>query len=117
MKNIGLTAAKTRHASAMVAHALCSAACSAEIIVRCWLQAFEVAIMLAGRVFDAGASLGFNMWMLDLGGGVSSELHATKSDVIGMSGVPAVVNAALAKYFPENGNYQIIAEPGRSAQL
>ncbi len=78
----------------------------------CW-QAFEVAIRLARSVFDIGTLLGFRMRMLDLGGGVSSQVDDVSGDVIGMCGVPSVVNAALAHYFPEAVDYEIIAEPGR----
>lgn len=72
-----------------------------------------MAIRLARNVFDIGTSYGFDMRMLDLGGGISSQVDDISGDVMGMYGVPAVVNAALAHYFPEGHNYQIIAEPGR----
>ena len=35
--------------------------------------------------------------------------------VVGMGGVPSVVNAALAKYFPAEEGIIVIAEPGRCA--
>jgi diaminopimelate decarboxylase len=37
------------------------------------VQAFEVAIRLARRVFDQAAALGFAMRLLDLGGGLTAQ--------------------------------------------
>ena len=53
------------------------------------------------------AALGFDMDLLDIGGGFCSGAGFT-------GGVPSAVNAALAEYFPASMGVQIIAEPGRS---
>ncbi|CAL8464362.1 g3897 [Coccomyxa elongata] len=77
-------------------------------------QAFEVAIRLARGIFDMGASLGLrSMHILDIGGGFTAQVDAACDSVMGIGGVPSVVNAALATHFPLGCGYDIIAEPGR----
>lgn len=41
------------------------------------------------------------------------QVDAAGDTVMGIGGVPSVVNAALAMHFPPNCGYDIIAEPGR----
>ena len=75
-------------------------------------QAFTFAIELARKAFDLGISLGFDMKILDVGGGFCGG----KFDVSGkvdLEGVPAALNAALSEHFPESTGVSIIAEPGR----
>lgn len=69
----------------------------------------------AKKVFQMGEQLGFNMTLLDLGGGYPGTANAPVS----FEETATVINAALARYFPEvdeNGvpsQVRIIAEPGR----
>lgn len=67
---------------------------------------FREAISYARKIFDYAASLGYNMHLLDIGGGFPG-LRGTSIDKIA-----EVVNRALIDYFPDP-NVHIIAEPGR----
>uniref|UniRef100_A0A3B5A0X3 ornithine decarboxylase n=1 Tax=Stegastes partitus TaxID=144197 RepID=A0A3B5A0X3_9TELE len=59
--------------------------------------AYKQAIADARYVFDVASLLGFQMRLLDIGGGFSG----------------IVINAALDKYFPPGSGVEVIAEPGR----
>jgi hypothetical protein len=74
-------------------------------------SAFWNAIAAARAVFDAGHALGFDMSVLDIGGGFCGGT-ASAGGAGDLGGVPAAVNAALAAFFPEDGNVRVIAEPG-----
>lgn len=70
---------------------------------------FSQAISDARCVFDMGAELGFNMNLLDIGGGFPGS-----DDVeLKFEEITAVINPALDKYFPSDSKVKIIAEPGR----
>lgn len=71
-------------------------------------NAFGVAIQQARDVFDKGLQLGFDMKLLDIGGGFPGQESAPVSFIE----IAQVVNMALDKYFPEE-SINIIAEPGR----
>jgi ornithine decarboxylase len=62
------------------------------------------AVRDASDVFELGQKLGFNMKMLDVGGGFSYESLGSASEVLRL---------ALDEYFPVSTNVEIIAEPGR----
>jgi len=73
---------------------------------------FATAIALARTAFDVGASLGFSMDLLDIGGGFAAP--ARRSDGgLDLGPAPAAVNAALAAHFPPCCGVRVIAEPGR----
>ncbi|XP_063047132.1 ornithine decarboxylase 1-like [Engraulis encrasicolus] len=72
-------------------------------------QAYAHALSDARYVFDLGAELGYNMNLLDIGGGFPGKEH-TK---LKFEEYTAVINPALEKYFPVNSGVKIIAEPGR----
>ncbi|XP_017331661.1 ornithine decarboxylase isoform X1 [Ictalurus punctatus] len=70
---------------------------------------YTQAIADARYVFDMGAELGYNMTLLDIGGGFpGSDDFKLKFEEI-----TAVINPALDKYFPADCGVRIIAEPGR----
>lgn len=71
--------------------------------------AFKQAIEDARRVFDIANSLGFQMSLLDIGGGFTGrdDFHVTFEEV------SEVINGALDEFFPSDSGVQIIAEPGR----
>lgn len=71
-------------------------------------NAFGVAIQQAREVFDKGLQLGFDMKLLDIGGGFPGQ----ESAPVSFGEIAQVVSMALDKYFPEE-SIQIIAEPGR----
>ncbi|GMH41891.1 hypothetical protein BSKO_09801 [Bryopsis sp. KO-2023] len=71
--------------------------------------AFTEAIRLARTCFDQALALGFNMQILDIGGGFSGG-QVPKTD---LDGVPDAVNRALDIHFPVASGVKIIAEPGR----
>lgn len=69
---------------------------------------FRKAIAAARELFDYAATLGYNLSLLDIGGGFPGD---TGTDI---SVIADVVNAALEDYFPPgDDNVEIIAEPGR----
>ncbi|XP_030054727.1 ornithine decarboxylase [Microcaecilia unicolor] len=72
-------------------------------------QTFVQAVADARCVFDMGAELNFNMYLLDIGGGFpgSEDVRLKFEEITG------VINPALDKYFPSDLGVQIIAEPGR----
>lgn len=74
--------------------------------------AFSEAIAVARSAFDEGLALGFDMRILDVGGGFSGGNFDVNGNV-DLGGVPEAVNAALDLHFPEASGVHIIAEPGR----
>ncbi|XP_046919366.2 antizyme inhibitor 2 [Dermatophagoides farinae] len=78
-------------------------------------NSYQQAISNAKYVFDIGEKLGFNMTLLDIGGG----FPGTSNAVIPFDDIVKVINESLDIYFPEfdsNGmksKVKIIAEPGR----
>jgi ornithine decarboxylase len=71
--------------------------------------AFPLAVAKARAAFDMAISMGFDMTVLDLGGGYSGNL----TDGITMEKVAASLNAALEAHFPAAAGVRVIAEPGR----
>ncbi|KAK1343900.1 hypothetical protein QTO34_014456 [Cnephaeus nilssonii] len=68
----------------------------------CWPSLMPTA------VFDMGAKVGFNMYLLDIGGGFPGPEDAKlKFEIV------SVINPALDKYFPSDLGVILIAEPGR----
>nr|XP_033500548.1 ornithine decarboxylase-like [Epinephelus lanceolatus] len=71
--------------------------------------AFKQAIADARRVFDIANLLGFQMTLLDIGGGFSGrDDYQVKFEEFS-----EVINGALDEFFPPDSGVQIIAEPGR----
>ncbi|CAG8627553.1 279_t:CDS:2 [Ambispora leptoticha] len=71
-------------------------------------NAFADAVYRAKCVFDQASELGFNLQLLDVGGGFS---HERFGDGITFEKIAAVLGPAIDKYFPPN--IRVIAEPGR----
>ncbi|XP_024250968.1 antizyme inhibitor 1b [Oncorhynchus tshawytscha] len=69
------------------------------------LQAYTHALSDARCVFDMGAELGFNMSILDIGGGFSGSEFQLKQ-------VHTTVRLLLDAYFPTLSGVQVIAQPG-----
>lgn len=67
---------------------------------------FRKAIAAAREIFDYANTLGYNMYLLDIGGGYPGG-HGTSIDKIA-----EIVNLALDTYFPDP-SVHVIAEPGR----
>ncbi|XP_064412448.1 ornithine decarboxylase isoform X1 [Latimeria chalumnae] len=72
-------------------------------------QTFVQAISDARCVFDMGAEFGFNMYLLDIGGG----FPGSEDVKLKFEEITAVINPALDKYFPSDSGIKVIAEPGR----
>nr|XP_055028855.1 ornithine decarboxylase 1-like isoform X3 [Misgurnus anguillicaudatus] len=72
-------------------------------------ETYSQAISDARYVFDMGAELGYNMKLLDIGGG----FPGSKDIKLKFEEIAAVVNSALDKYFPADCGVRVIAEPGR----
>ena len=71
--------------------------------------AFPIAVGKAREAFDVALAMGFDMKVLDLGGGYSGNLTGG----VTMAAVAASLNAALDEHFPAASGVRIIAEPGR----
>ncbi|KAK3563803.1 hypothetical protein QTP86_034527, partial [Hemibagrus guttatus] len=72
-------------------------------------EAYAQAIADARCVFDMGAELGYNMTLLDIGGG----FPGSDNFKLMFEEITAVINPALDKYFPADSGVRIIAEPGQ----
>ncbi|GAA6096936.1 ornithine decarboxylase-like isoform X1 [Tachysurus ichikawai] len=72
-------------------------------------ETFTQAIADARCVFDMGAELGYNMTLLDIGGG----FPGSDDSKLKFEEITAVINPALDKYFPADSGVRIISEPGR----
>lgn len=70
-------------------------------------EVYQRAIGVCRQLFTAATKLGFNMRLLDLGGGYPG---GKNTDIYEVS---QVINAALATHFPEGSGVRVIAEPGR----
>ncbi|XP_046682080.1 ornithine decarboxylase-like [Homalodisca vitripennis] len=68
---------------------------------------FRRAISAARNLFDLGSQLGFNMHLLDIGGGYPGNRGSS------IDKIADVVNAALDEFFPLTMGVSVIAEPGR----
>lgn len=73
--------------------------------------AFEEAIASADAAFAAGAAHGFDMRLLDIGGGFSSGSFSLQ----GERSLTGAVARALDRHFPAERGVRIISEPGRYA--
>ncbi|XP_060709420.1 ornithine decarboxylase [Hemiscyllium ocellatum] len=72
-------------------------------------QTYAQAIADARFVFDLGVEYGYNMYLLDIGGG----FPGSEDTKLKFEEIAAVINPALDKYFPIDSGVQVIAEPGR----
>ncbi|XP_017683926.1 PREDICTED: antizyme inhibitor 2 [Lepidothrix coronata] len=72
-------------------------------------QAFAQAVAAAQLVFDMGTELGYQMHLLDIGGG----FPGTEDTRAWFEEIAAVVNSALDLYFPDGSGVEIVARPGR----
>ncbi|CAI4227077.1 unnamed protein product [Auanema sp. JU1783] len=71
-------------------------------------SAYYTAIMHARTLFDIGKGLGFNMKILDMGGGFPGAEHHMPFETIA-----EVIRKSLDEFFPYGSNVRLIAEPGR----
>ncbi|CAF1435003.1 unnamed protein product [Rotaria sordida] len=72
-------------------------------------KAFVDAIQNARTIMNYGIKLGFNMNLLDIGGGFPGNTGTENY----FSEIATAVNRALEEHFPNDGTIRIIAEPGR----
>ncbi|KAJ7991038.1 hypothetical protein DPEC_G00293100 [Dallia pectoralis] len=70
---------------------------------------YSQAIYDARYVFDLATEVGFNMTLLDIGGG----FPGSEDTKLKFEEITGVINPALDKYFPADSGIRIIAEPGR----
>lgn len=77
--------------------------------------AYATALSKARMVFDTAKQFGYNPWVLDIGGGMSTATDPdTGAVMFGNSGFGEVVSSTLEHYFPpEYGPIRVIGEPGR----
>ncbi|XP_037234547.1 antizyme inhibitor 2 isoform X1 [Falco rusticolus] len=72
-------------------------------------QAFARAVAAAQLAFDVGTELGYQMRLLDIGGG----FPGTKDTRAPFEEMAAMINSALDLYFPDGCGVEIVARPGR----
>lgn len=72
------------------------------------IGAFEDAICLARAVFEKGVNLGFNMYLLDIGGGIPGK----EIPNFAFEKIAEGLNQSLDRHFPQR-DVRIIAEPGQ----
>lgn len=72
-------------------------------------KTYAQSIADARCVFHMGDEVGFNMDLLDIGGG----FPGSDNTELKFEEITAVLNPALDKYFPADSGVKIIAEPGR----
>ncbi|GBM63234.1 Ornithine decarboxylase [Araneus ventricosus] len=70
---------------------------------------FATAIKMCGQVFEIAERKGILMDILDIGGG----FPGSKSSQDLFAAIAVSVNKAIDTHFPPDGQFQIIAEPGR----
>jgi len=75
-------------------------------------RAFSDAVIVARRVFDEGIEEGFDMTLLDIGGGFPGTDNRAQAPVQ-FDEIATVLTKALDTHFPEPCGVRIIAEPGR----
>ncbi|KAG2483874.1 hypothetical protein HYH03_017268 [Edaphochlamys debaryana] len=75
------------------------------------LSTFSGAIENARKVFDEANDLGFNMELLDIGGGFTGHFDEMGNVMFGE--IANTINNALAANFPPEMGVRVIAEPGR----
>ncbi|OMJ19250.1 Antizyme inhibitor 2 [Smittium culicis] len=73
-------------------------------------NAFTEAITNARTVFDQASQLGYNLSILDIGGGFPSP---KQRDGVEFKTIASNINNMLDKLFPPSMNIKIISEPGR----
>ena len=62
-------------------------------------------------MFDLGNGIGFNMSLLDIGGGFSGRFDSLGNVKFG--DIATTINTALSIHFPVSSDVRVIAEPGR----
>lgn len=72
-------------------------------------RAFVDAIQNARTIMDYGNKLGFQMNLLDIGGGFPGNTGTEDY----FAEISQAINKALDEHFPDDGRIRIIAEPGR----
>mmetsp|Transcript_7591 Transcript_7591/g.20199 ORF Transcript_7591/g.20199 Transcript_7591/m.20199 type:complete len:382 (+) Transcript_7591:17-1162(+) len=75
------------------------------------LATFTGAIESARSIFDQAEALGYNMELLDVGGGFTGHFDACGNVMFGE--IANTINQAVARYFPPERGVRVIAEPGR----
>jgi ornithine decarboxylase len=73
-------------------------------------KAFKDAVISARAVFDQAASVGFEMTLLDVGGGFPGNSGAA----VTFDDVATVLGDVVDELFPKN--VRVIAEPGKNFQ-
>jgi ornithine decarboxylase len=72
---------------------------------------YAEAIESARQAFDAAAALGYEMTLLDIGGGFTAPYNPETAELFYRTA--DVINAAIDTHFPADCGVRIIAEPGR----
>jgi len=72
---------------------------------------YAEAIESARQAFDAAAALGYEMTLLDIGGGFTAPYNPETAELFRCTA--DVINTAIDKHFPADCGVRIIAEPGR----
>ncbi|XKL60342.1 hypothetical protein PGB90_001358 [Kerria lacca] len=73
----------------------------------CEPDVYRRAIATAHKLFELGKTVGFHMYVLDIGGGFPG--HKGSS----LDTIADIINETLEEYFPVDNNVNVISEPGR----
>jgi ornithine decarboxylase len=75
------------------------------------LPVFSMAIEKAREIFDLAKTFGYDMELLDIGGGFTGHFDSHGNVMFGE--IASTINTAIATHFPPEMGVRIIAEPGR----
>lgn len=73
------------------------------------VSAYSDAVIRARKVFDMAQDMGFDLGLLDIGGG----FPGTETGPISFEDCAKELQVSLAEHFPESSGIRIISEPGR----
>ena len=71
-------------------------------------KAFEVALQNCSEIFIYGKKLGFNLTVINIGGGFKGNAASLSE----LNALAVVINASIKSYFKEFPELKLIAEPG-----
>ncbi|XP_074599480.1 ornithine decarboxylase-like [Brevipalpus obovatus] len=74
---------------------------------------FTSSLKDAQSMFNTGIDLGFDVWLLNIGGGFPGTSDILKSECAIFNSMAKMINKSLSNFFPKDGNSMVIAEPGR----
>lgn len=68
-------------------------------------------LVLTSQIFDQAEALGYDMELLDIGGGFTGQFDSHGNVMFG--DIAHAINSAIAQHFPPESGVRVISEPGR----